>query len=851
MVKITGHEASAHNNEHVVPSALPTEYYVAHLFLLRDEPGPNEVTPFYFASVDLCELTPYLQLMLNTPPSFHGYVRRFHHCNYVAAGRHRFSHFLITCYARNFDAAYAETFAAYLVKVVYVPPGVPLGVLQRLSTCTVPPIVIAGTSECMRRAEDLRLPCWLIDLVTPEELNIEIGQRFSTPAAPLTQEQCSQLEQGKFDEHIPPNVFVATLPEEHLFADSHLHPYPASGLRLLFPNEVLSNHLRRRCMPKAPPERPDPANNLERAIQSMQIVFAQRLADYLLNDPRFGLADATLPRELRDGVEKYIHTDSADAYEQLVIEARRHLTNYPGACEYILCCPAINKKSSERIFKRTVPDRVLKNLYKAKAQDYQTYIRREDFRSGRDFQQFTALMMYQSLENAFLSTVLALYAVSYRKPVLRTPHLSSGLFGKLRHLSMTYSGGNRRAFVRDLWRLGKALSNELAPQVRKFLASTRTRQLKLISDLPLEWIPVNNVPLMFQRTLSRLPLTPGNTLYAHFNACREDVFMGPAETNRVLIVNCIPQDDDVYAYAKAFLSAVRGIGLHPAYVEPTSVEEYAAALRTHKPYILVHWGHGSYDGSSDRGYLHVRDQRTEVWDLRGCAIPPIVLLASCETAAIAETHNTPANGWLALGARSVLATFFPVQADLTSVLYTRIFANLLEAVHGRQRLDTWAIVVSKTLILNRYLDFFYGFVEWRTRRQLPQPPREVFLEYTYLWNQQRWSPADGYRGCPELLAQAINRFGKELGDSFRQYLRTEVTVPHTMFFTHLGAPETIVIRKEPQPGFETNSPTVAYWRMRAQETSNYRRTAEASSLRGQADLPSFKAQCLVSRLSGK
>lgn len=567
-------------------------------------------------------------------------------------------------------------------------------------------------------------------------------------------------------------------------------------------------------MPSPPRERPDPAKSLEQAISSMRIAFAQRLSDYLLVDPCFGLEDRSLASGLRSHLEQYINTNSPEAYEALVREAGEHLAEYPGACNYILCCPAINRRSSERIFRPAVPDRVMKIIYKAKAQDFLTYVQPRDFRSEQEYQVFMGLLGYQSLENAYLSVVLALYALCYRQPVLRTPQLSSSLFGRLRGLRRTYEGHNWHAFQRDLEKFTNAVLDELSPQVRDFLRTTPSDNVKFISDLPLEWLPVDGVPLMFQRTLSRVPLTPGNAPYAHLNACREDLWIGPEEAQRVLVCNCLSSGDRLNAYAKLFVEGLEGLGARHSYVAPTSVKEYAAALLSHKPYILVHWGHGSYDRSRDRGYLHIGNEKTQIWDLADCSVPPIVLLAACNSAAIAETHNTPANGWLALGARSVLATYFPVQADLTCILFGRIFGNLLEAVHGKQLLETWAVVVSKTLLLNRYLDFFFGFVDWALRRRLPIPPREIFLEYTYLWNQQRCSPAEGYRGCPDLLARAMDRFGRKFGEQFRQYLGDEPTVPHTMFFVHLGAPETIKIRKEPRPAFDEASEALAYWQMR-------------------------------------
>jgi hypothetical protein len=215
--------------------------------------------------------------------------------------------------------------------------------------------------------------------------------------------------------------------------------------------------------------------------------------------------------------------------------------------------------------------------------------------------------------------------------------------------------------------------------------------------------------------------------------------------------------------------------------------------------------------------LHIGDESTEVWDLQGCAVPPIVLLAACETAAIAETYNTPAVGWLALGARSVRATYFPIQADLTLVLFGRIFANLMEAITGDEALESWEAVVSKTIFLKRYLDFYYGYLRWAERKRLPLPPRGVSLEYTFLWNRRVSSLADGVRETPDILAKALDHFGPEFAESFRRYLAEESTVPHTMFFSHLGASETIKILKERKKNHDTDSPALRYWRKRSAE----------------------------------
>lgn len=75
IVTVTGLWAAAYNNAQVAPASHPSDYYLAHLAILPDNPGPGEVTPFTLVSPDLCQLTALWRLLLTTQPSLHGYWR--------------------------------------------------------------------------------------------------------------------------------------------------------------------------------------------------------------------------------------------------------------------------------------------------------------------------------------------------------------------------------------------------------------------------------------------------------------------------------------------------------------------------------------------------------------------------------------------------------------------------------------------------------------------------------------------------------------------------------------------------------------------------------------------------------
>ena len=289
---------------------------------------------------------------------------------------------------------------------------------------------------------------------------------------------------------------------------------------------------------------------------------------------------------------------------------------------------------------------------------------------------------------------------------------------------------------------------------------------------------------MMQRDMSRIPIRPGNGLLIHFDECRETLRLGWAELSEVLIMDCTCEGDEVGDYSYVLHEALLGIGFNSEHFRPSTVEDYGDRLRTAEPYILVHWGHGSYDTEGDRGYLHLGDKKVEVWDWVGMAVPPIVLLAACETSALAQTHNNPANAWLALGARSVLATLLPVDALLTCILFTRIFANLFESLRGEQVLPDWSTVVSKTLMLQRYLDFHYEYQKWRTQKGMEPIPHEFFLEYTYRWNKSATSLADGYRRCNRNRAGSAGAFRRRVCNLVRSVSQIACgPSAHDVFYT--------------------------------------------------------------------
>jgi hypothetical protein len=97
-------------------------------------------------------------------------------------------------------------------------------------------------------------------------------------------------------------------------------------------------------------------------------------------------------------------------------------------------------------------------------------------------------------------------------------------------------------------------------------------------------------------------------------------------------------------------------------------------------------------------------------------IPPIVLLSACDTHGLdASSHATVGNGFLALGARTVLATLLPVGGFASASFIARLvyrIADFLPAVlAAKKRVLNWTEVIAgmlRMLYASELLDVLVG-----------------------------------------------------------------------------------------------------------------------------------------------
>ena len=271
-------------------------------------------------------------------------------------------------------------------------------------------------------------------------------------------------------------------------------------------------------------------------------------------------------------------------------------------------------------------------------------------------------------------------------------------------------------------RLFAALQSELLEAVgseRIDLIEEIGGPIKIVSDAPVEWLPVRDLPLMLRYQCSRICATPGNLLLAQL-ATSEPVTLTPEGLNRVLVVSSFEPDDPLRNLLTGSIAAVTQnlegkIDLR--FEKVSSRVELIDALNASDASILIFDGHGK--GNSEKGIatLRIGKEDVDVWHLRGEArIPPVVILSACDTHGVdATSHATVGNGLLAAGALTVLATLLPVDGRLSASFIARLVYRLADfipaALSERKRALNWTEIImgmQQMLLASEVLDALVG-----------------------------------------------------------------------------------------------------------------------------------------------
>lgn len=753
--------------------------------ILQDSGGPSGLwnIPIPFVQ-DLF----FFRILFSVYPSIAFYLHPPHQFNSHTV-RKRHPYWLRICSKASFDPSRWRMFGDVFVKFLYIRGDVDDSLVKAIASFKRKPIVVCDFGEC-EKFTSTGLTAISFGDASAQRLTEEVRQAIknladSSRLSPLEPNAAACMQQIMSGLH---NL---------RFEDSVLEIVGFHGETEIQPTEYLLNILRRKFVPtKTTPIQRNQITTI--SMSNYELAKQQIILDELVAMHR--TKKEIIPCKQLNAVNEFVANGDDKQYEALLasIKSDEEL-DFP--LGILFCVPCLNKKSLMLRIGKTLRERSLAPLFAPWTEGYDFPLEESSFKDKQDFKVALAMKNLVHSELGIFSGILTMYSVSERLPVIFTPKLASSLFSFVTHVSQRYRDKNWTAFRKSLVDLGNLL-REAIPKPIIDLLRRNPERIRVISDLPLEWLDIDGVPLAFRTRVSRLPMSHGPLLLSHYAISYEDIEIGLEQIDNVLTINCLEPCDDLFPEPKHLHKWLDMNHLSHKYYEAKTMDEYFSILAKERPLILIHFGHGSYDFQRNHGSLHIGKNHYNMFEISPSVVPPIVLLGSCWTAAASEsTFDTPALAYLSMGARAVLGTLLPVQADRTNILFSDILLTLRAAILDHHSgVDTWGKVVFSALSRSNYRDVILNFnANRRTGKRIPED--QTAREFEKLW-QQRFSPnsrsslAESYNAVDELLIEAVKTTAPHLVPEFSLVTGRDIGIPHSCFFSHLGSPDTIKLRKQ-------------------------------------------------------
>lgn len=761
--------------------------YTIHFLFVQEEWSPTLFSPFFHVPFSMLRTADFLWTAAAFYPHIDYFLKDALGVNVnLRDSRPAFSVGFLR--KSRFGNVSTEAYKLAPLKVVCIEGEITPDVVSVLRSWTYKPVLLVEPNADITVFED-------------KELQIIRGHRVPTPElAKALRTTLSQATSEPGDNLLGPikarinwahGYYLDSLPlDSELFA----------SMPLTRPNLLL---LQRRYRGHLPAGEIAPASSLELCLLYDDLVEREYQLDAYRRNP------SSTPELLKKFIENYINDPSASAFLDMVghVEVEDPMVARNGL---ILDLPCVRKSSLQKGLTKRVNDRVSQIFFTA----WQSPVAPISTRILPEIEQedFELLKASWNAVEDFMGASVALYASNEQAALIRLPKCDSKLFRKFEIVRESF---NRRkvirnprtgqselvrdaaAFNKELKSFGEQLAGAIPNQVLEYLSKAKTG-IRVLSDLPLEWLVVNGVPLNFRAKVSRIPRTPGNALLSYLSQAQFRLLLGPKEASSLLILNCLDDTDSLSTMPSLLSERFKRAGFPHTYAKAESFEAYQAALNRHKPFILIHVGHGKYDivaaecrlqfGKDVASMNHLAEQ---------VAIPEVVLFGACETAPI-DTDRTPARAYLSFGSCAVLASLLEVIGDRTMMLFETIVGLLWTVLRTpNRRTVTWGDLVMDALNRAHFQDIISSYVDDPTTTDVRSVTREMIslfqTRYVELITDNQLDVVKAFHHGPEILVQSVAHYSSRDAQSLSRFILEDRVHWNSLLYTHYGMPENVLI----------------------------------------------------------
>uniref|UniRef100_UPI0022B6F498 hypothetical protein n=1 Tax=Streptococcus dysgalactiae TaxID=1334 RepID=UPI0022B6F498 len=369
--------------------------------------------------------------------------------------------------------------------------------------------------------------------------------------------------------------------------------------------------------------------------------------------------------------------------------------------DMVFVLPMVNKTSVDllnREFQLRLSKPVLRQIY-----DFSGYY---GIGGGKDFETMLRIISDRASENSILDSLSLNFTLDTKSPYVRLPNLpSQDITVWYSHMfKNTMKNANLseiEKFNNNFHKISEKLKLSLDDEFIDILVKYG-KHIKFITDAPIEWVKYKDTPLGLIKSISRLPIIPGNTLV---NSAKHNLLTKiPKATVSFLIINALNPNDTLYKNGKKLGELLKEyFPKHCVnYYEVKNKTDFICTMNENPSTFFIYYGHGSMPEVSRNqpdqiGKLHIGDDEIDMIELENNikVVPAVTILGACQTQVLDAHYLNIGNMFLGLGSQSVLATYFPVDGFYTFSLIESIFRHLKNFLSNQapEYIKNWSDII--------------------------------------------------------------------------------------------------------------------------------------------------------------
>lgn len=477
--------------------------------------------------------------------------------------------------------------------------------------------------------------------------------------------------------------------------------------------------------------------------------------------------------------------------------------------DLVFVLPMVNKTSVDllnRVLQLRLSKPVLRQIY-----DFSGYY---GIGNGKNIKQMLPIISDRLLENSILDSLSLNFTLDTKSPYVRLPNLPS------KDIALWYSHmfknimnnsnlSEIEKFNNNFHKISEKLKLSLDDGFIDIIVK-HGMHIKFITDAPLEWVKYRDTPLGLIKSISRLPIIPGNTLV---NSAKHNLITKIPKTNvSFLVINSLNVSDGLYNNGKKLGELLKEYFPNYCvnYYEVRNKTDFIRTMNENPSTFFIYYGHGSMPEMSRNqlaqiGKLHIGNEEINMIELENSikVAPVVTILGACQTQVLDSHYLNIGNMFLGLGSQSVIATYFPVDGFYTFSLIESIFRHLKNFLTNQvpEYIKNWSDIILQARRTHYIIEPVNTIIEYLDKKgDKTKVDRESLKQYVMKYCiESSYNANTSYNSVMEQSViyrdKAYKEYFKKYPESTRMLIdyifKHNYVFPESIIFTSLGSPEKI------------------------------------------------------------